>query len=423
MRVQSGSYALAMGAAPIELDDARRIVLEYAAPLASERVALDETLGRVLAEQVRSVGPLPPFDSSAMDGFALRFADVRGATLRTPVTLQVVAESRAGHPSDRALAAGEAVAISTGAILPAGADAVVAVERTNASNGHVEVLAAVPHGNDVRRAGEDIGAQRPVLAAGSRVCPAELGVLASLGRAQLDCFERARVALLSTGDELVDLGGELPHGAIYDSNSHALAALAEQAGALVLSREHVRDEAAATSAAIARALRGADVVVICGGVSVGAHDHVKASLAELGVQEHFWRIALKPGKPTWFGTSGRTLVFGLPGNPVSAIVTFTLLVAPALRALSGDSPDAPRTEAAIACDYEKPAGRAHALRCRLRLTESGWRAEPTGAQGSHVLTSMLGADALALIPSQSVGVGGGERVTVELLAGARPGFG
>ncbi len=163
----------------------------------------------------------------------------------------------------------------------------------------------MPQGNDVRRAGEDIGARQSVLSAGPRLGPAELGVLASLGRAQLECFERARVAVISTGDELVEPGGELPRGSIYDSNSHALAALAAEAGATVHSRERVRDEAAATSAAIERALRSADVVVICGGVSVGAHDHVKASLAELGVQERFWRVALKPGKPTWFGTSGR----------------------------------------------------------------------------------------------------------------------
>jgi molybdopterin molybdotransferase len=411
-----------MGGALIEIDDARRAVLDAVAPLACERVELADALGRVLAEQVRSAGPLPPFDSSAMDGFALRCADVRAAGEREPVSLSVVGESRAGHPSQRAVGAGEAIAISTGAIVPAGADAVVPVERTNASNGHVEVLAPVPAGNDVRRAGEDIGAEQPVIGPGTLLGPAELGVLASLGRARLDCFERPRVAVLSTGDELVEPGEELPRGSIYNSNSYAVAALAREAGARVVASASVRDEPDATSSAISRALCAADVVVICGGVSVGAHDHVKASLAELGVEQRFWGVALKPGKPTWFGARARTLVFGLPGNPVSAIVTFTLLAAPALRALSGAPSDAARTTATLACDYAKPAGRAHAVRCRLRASDGGWIAEPTGAQGSHVLSSMLGADALALIPSRSLGVSAGERVTIELLPGARPGL-
>jgi molybdopterin molybdotransferase len=412
-----------MGGALIEIDDARRAVLDAVAPLACERIALADALGRVLAEQVSSAGPLPPFDSSAMDGFALRCADVRDAGEREPVTLSVVGESRAGHPSQRAVGAGEAIAISTGAIVPAGADAVVPLERANASNGHVDVLAAVAPGNDVRRAGEDIRAGQPVIGPGTLLGPAELGVLASLGRAQLDCFELPRVSVLSTGDELVEPGDPLPRGSIYNSNSYAVAALAREAGARVLASASVRDEADATSSAISHALSGADVVVVCGGVSVGAHDHVKTSLAELGVEQRFWGVALKPGKPTWFGARGRTLVFGLPGNPVSAIVTFTLLAAPALRALSGAPSGSARTTAQFACDYAKPAGRAHAVRCRLRASDAGWIAEPTGAQGSHVLTSMLGADALALIPSQSLGVSAGERVAIELLPGARPGLG
>ncbi|HEX4483812.1 MAG TPA: gephyrin-like molybdotransferase Glp [Solirubrobacteraceae bacterium] len=412
-----------MNAELIEIDDARQRVLDCTTPLPSERVRLADALGRVLAEGVGSDGPIPPFDSSAMDGFALRFADVCEAGAERPVRLSVVAESRAGHPSARAVGAGEAVAISTGAIVPPGADAIVPVERTHAHNGHVDVLAAVPAGNDVRRAGEDIGAGQPVLAAGEVLGPAQLGVLASVGRAQLACSRRPRLALLTTGDELVEPGHELPRGSIYNSNSYAVAALAREAGAEVQPTATARDRTETTSAAISDALADCDVLVICGGVSVGAHDHVKASLAALGVEQRFWGVALKPGKPTWFGLRDRTLVFGLPGNPVSAIVTFTLFVAPALRALAGAAADAARTTATIAVDYAKPAGRAHAVRCRLRAGDTGWTAAPTGAQGSHVLTSMLDADALALIPSQSTGVRAGERVVVELLPGARPGFG
>ncbi len=404
----------------IEIDDARRAVLDAVRPLTYESERLADALGRVLAEDVRSVDPVPPFDSSAMDGFALRFADVRDADERRPATLTVVGESRAGHPCDRALGAGEAIAISTGAIVPDGSDAVVPLERTSARNGYVDVLAAVPEGNDVRRAGEDIGAGEAVIAAGTRLRPAHLGVLASLGRAEIRCFMRPRVSVLTTGDELVSPGRELPRGAIYNSNAYSVPALALDAGARVGLTTTVRDEPRATADGLVRALDTSDVVVICGGVSVGEHDHVRPTLAELGVAERFWGVALKPGKPTWFGVRDQTLVFGLPGNPVSAIVTFTLLVAPALRALAGAPAELRRTTALLGSDLEKRPGRAHAVRCRLRASERGWVAEPTGEQGSHVLTSMLDADALALLPSDSAGASAGERVAIELLPGARP---
>lgn len=416
------NYALAMAAPLIEIDDARRAVLDCTHPLTYESERLADALDRVLAEDVHSAGPVPPFDSSAMDGFALRCADVRDAVEGRPATLSVVGESRAGHPASRAVGSGEAVAISTGAIVPDGADAVVRVELTSARNGHVDVLAAVPAGNDVRRAGEDIGADELAVAAGTLLSPAHLGVLASLGRAEVRCFMRPRVSVLTTGDELVAPGRELPHGAIYNSNSYSVPALAREAGAHVGLTTTVRDEPRATAEALLRALDTSDVVVICGGVSVGEHDHVRPTLAELGVVKRFWGVALKPGKPTWFGVREQTLVFGLPGNPVSAMVTFALFVAPALRALAGAPAETPRTTALLAHDLAKRPGRAHAVRCRLRASEQGWVAEPTGAQGSHVLTSMLGADALAILPSDSAGASAGERVAIELLPGARPGF-
>jgi molybdopterin molybdotransferase len=182
----------------------------------------------------------------------------------------------------------------------------------------------------------------------------------------------------------------------------------------------VADDASSTRAAIAAGLERTDVLVLCGGVSVGVHDHVRAALAELGVHEHFWGVALKPGKPTLFAAHGRTLVFGLPGNPVSAMVTFILFVAPAVRALGGGAEPRRQTSATLSADCEKMPGRAHAVRCRLRLGEHGWEAEPTGAQGSHVLTSMLDADALAILPADSGTVAAGTRVTVELLPGVVP---
>lgn len=285
-----------------------------------------------------------------------------------------------------------------------------------------DVPDAVAAGSDVRRAGEDVGADELVIAAGTSLGPAHLGVLASLGHAEVRCFARPRVSVLTTGDELVAPGRELPPGAIYNSSSYSVPALAREAGANMGMTTTIRDEPRAMAEAIGRSLETSDVIVICGGMSVGAHDHVRATLARLDVSERFWGVALKPGEATWFGVRGRALVFGLPGNPVSAMVTFTLFVAPALRALAGASPDAARTTALLARDVAKQPGLAHALRCRLRASERGWIAEPTGEQGSYVLTSMLDADALAILPSASAGATSGEPVAVELLPGARPGM-
>jgi molybdopterin molybdotransferase len=376
---------------------------------------LGAALGRVLAEDVTAQVAVPPFDSSAMDGFAVRAADVAGAGPSRPVRLRLVGESRAGRPAEVAVASGEAVAISTGALLPDDADAIVRVEDARTDDGHIEALAAVRAGADVRRAGEDIEAGRTVIARGTVLGPAELGVLASLARDPVAVGERPRCSVLVTGDELRDATDELAPGAIRDTNSLSTAALVRRTGAELVRCARVRDEAAATERAIAGAVSESDAVVICGGVSVGAHDHVRPSLASLGAEQVFWGVALKPGRPTWFGTLDGVPVFGLPGNPVSAMVTFVLLAAPALRALQGAAPDPLRTQAILDADYDKPQGRAHAVRCRLRLGDDGWHAMPTGAQGSHVLTSMLDADALALIPSDVTALGAGSRVEVELL--------
>ena len=411
-----------MTATLTEIDDARRIVLEHAGALEDEPVALADADGRVLAVDVDSAAPIPPFDNSAMDGFALRCTDVAGAGPRTPVALLIAGESRAGHPARQTVGPDQAVAISTGAMLPAGADAVVAVEQTRTRDGHVEILTEVAPGDYVRLAGEDILTGQRVLTRGTRLGAAELGVLASLGQVEVRCSRRPRVAVITTGDELVAPGSELTPGAIHDANAHSVPALARQLGAEPGSVVTVPDDAQATRHALADALDQADVVVICGGVSVGVHDHVRPSLAALGVDEHFWGVALRPGKPTWFGARGATLVFGLPGNPVSAMVTFTLFVAPALDALSGASSRERRARARLARNYTKSPGRAHAVRCRLLLDERGWQAEPTGDQRSHILTSMLGADALAIIPTASGDVPAGEHVEVELLPQMWPGL-
>ncbi|HYM53731.1 MAG TPA: gephyrin-like molybdotransferase Glp [Solirubrobacteraceae bacterium] len=398
----------------IEIEEARRLVLEHISPLPGESVALRAALGRVLAEDVASPEDVPAFDGSAMDGFAVRAADTRGAQPDSPVRLRVVAESRAGHPATSSLTAGQAIAVSTGAVIPTGADAVVRVEETRSGDGLVEVLCEVEAHHDMRHAGEDIRGGDSVLLSGVRLGPAELGVLASSARSTVICHRRPTVWILTTGDELIEPEEPLRPGAVRNSNAYSIPALAERAGAEVIGVTAVPDNPEVTRAAIARTLES-DVTVICGGVSVGAHDHVKQALGDLGVREIFWGVALKPGKPTWFGRHPGGLVFGLPGNPVSAMVTFALLVRPALHALSGAQPERRRTTARLDRDYEKSPGRAHAVRCRLQLREDGWHARPAERQGSHVLTSMLGADALAIIPTASGDVRAGERVEIELL--------
>jgi molybdopterin molybdotransferase len=390
----------------ITIDEARERVLSAVTRLGDEPVSLRHALGRVLAEEVSSTLPVPPFDSSAMDGFAV----VAGPAAE----LSVVGEARAGHPYSGLVSAGQAVRISTGAVVPDGADAVVPVERTRSVNEEVSVPESAP-GDNVRRAGEDIPLNAVVLRAGIQLGPAELGVAASVGRAELECAKKPRVAVLVTGDELTEPGTALGPGAIYSSNAYALGAQVERAGGDVVQRVTVPDDAEGTRRALEEAL-GADVVIVSGGVSVGPHDHVKPALRDLGAEERFWGVSLRPGKPTWFGVRGDTLAFGLPGNPVSAMVTFQLFVRPALAAAQGRAPDAPRLIATLERPIERNPHREQAVRVHLLPSQNGPMAAPTkDAQGSHVLTSMVGADGLALIAPGEGDAPAGERVEVELL--------
>ncbi len=386
---------------------ARAVVLATARSLESEPVPVREALGRVLAEMVVSTLDLPPFDSSAMDGYALVAGEAR--------TLAVRGESRAGRPSELALEPATAMRISTGAVIPRGAEAVVPLERTEPVEPECVRCPAVEAGANVRRAGEDLRAGTTVLSPGTTLDPAALGVLTALGRGGVACARRPRVAVVTTGDELREPGHELLPGQIYNSNSVALGAQARAAGGRVVSEAIAGDSSEATLAALRAALEVADVVCVSGGVSVGPHDHVKPALAELGVAERFWGVRLRPGRPTWFGAAGETLVFGLPGNPVSSMVTFHLFVRPALRRLQGAEPADTRTWAIADSPLSRNAAREQVLRCRLSARSDGWHVEPTGEQGSHRLTSMLDVGAFALVPAGEGAIAAGERVEVELL--------
>ncbi len=392
----------------ISIAEARERVLDETPTLLPEGVPIEYALGRVLAEDVTAAEDLPPFDSSAMDGFAV----IAGPAAE----LAVVGESRAGHPTDRPLEPGEAIRISTGAAIPPGADAVVPIERVEVQDGRV-LVPVTEAGANVRHSGEDLRRGEAVIAAGTEIGPAEVAMLAALGKPAARVGGVPRVAVLVTGDELVAPGEPLAPGQIRNSNGYAIAALASRAGARVTSRGAtiVRDDRAATEAALSEALDSADVVCVSGGVSVGPHDHVKPALAALGVEERFWGVRLKPGKPTWFGVRDGKLVFGLPGNPVSAMVTFHLFARPALRRLAGADPGDSRTTAIADVALPRAPERDQVIRCRLTLQGDGWHVEPTKAQGSHVLSSMLAAQAFALVDAGEGEIGAGERVGIELL--------
>lgn len=387
---------------------ARAIVERSVVPLGSEEIGIEHALGRILAEDVVAPHPVPPFASSAMDGFAVT-AGPAGRTLR------IAGEARAGHPSRKSVRRGTAIAISTGAAMPDGADAVLQVELTSRPDpDHVTLSDDVAPGRNVRPAGDDMAAGAVVLRAGTRLGPAELGVAVSAGRATVRAGEQPSVAVVATGDELADPGEPLGPGQIHNSNAITLAGLAMHAGARVFTVTGAADTLADTEEALAVALEEADVVVISGGVSVGPHDHVKPALERLAVEQAFWRVALRPGKPTWFGHRDGTLVFGLPGNPVSAMVTFLLFARPALHALQGAPFAQPTRTARIATPVTRNPHRDEAIRVSLRTDDQGTIvATPTGPQGSHILSSMVAADGLALVERGAEPLPAGAPVSVE----------
>jgi molybdopterin molybdotransferase len=375
----------------LTLEEAQERVLAFARPLPAELVPIGEANGRVAAEHVRAQVDLPPFASSAMDGFAVRAADLPGA-------LQIVGESAAGQPFAGQLEPGSAAAISTGAVVPDGSDTVVPVERVFIQDNRVEIAAALERGSNVRPRGGDVAAGEVVVPAGIRLTPARIAAAAAAGVASLSCGCSPRVAVLATGSELVAPGVALGPGEVYEANGFMLATALEAAGARVAPEPPAADDEAALRAALERGL-GADALVTSGGVSVGEHDLVRAVERELGVEEVFWRVAIKPGKPVSFGVRGRTLVFGLPGNPVSALVGCELFVKPALRALQGLADPLPRFEPGrLAVGLRRSEDRDEFVRARSRVEGETVVLEPVAGQESHMIVRASAADALVHVP-------------------------
>ena len=397
----------------VSIDEARNAVLEHVKVLGSEEVFLDDALGRALAADARAPSDVPPFAASAMDGFAIRAAD----TIDGSAQLRVIGESKAGASAGVEVRRGTAVRISTGAPIPEGADAVVPQELTTSEDSTVAVNGQIAIGYHIRDAGEDIRAGELVVPAGCLLGPAELGVLASMNIPRPRVVRRPRVAIAGTGDELTDPGKPLKPGAIRDSNGPALGGAVHRAGAELVTRMRVGDDLEATVAVLGAGLRDVDMLITTGGVSVGPHDHVRPALKRLGFREVFAGVTMKPGRPTTFavGEDG-TLVFALPGNPVSALVGFRLFVVPALDAMLGRETVIHPVNAVA--DEELPGsfGRTTIVRCRTTLHDDGWHVRPTKSQDSHILTSMLGVDALALVPADREQIAPGEPVEIEFVS-------
>lgn len=400
-----------MASQPVTIAEARGIVLERVRTLDAVTLAVEDARGSVLAAPVMAASDIPPFASSAMDGYAVE----TGPAGRT---LEVIAESRAGSPSDRTVGQGHAIRVSTGAAIPAGTGGVIRQEDVEDLGHAIRTRAPTSAGEHIRQAGEEMRASAPVLTAGTLLGTAELGAVVSAGAGTVTVARRPHVAVACTGDELRDPGEPLGPGEIHNSNGPMLRSLAQQAGAAASAWERLPDEPAVTRHALARSLDQADVLVISGGVSVGPHDHVKPALAALGVEELFWGVSLQPGRPTWFGVRDTKLVFGLPGNPVSAVVTFTLFVRPALGAMQGLVPrPALDSQGRLAVAVTRNPEREQAVRVRVQRRDGTLAVTPTGPQGSHLISSLLGADALAFIPPGEGELPAGTVVALEELVG------
>jgi molybdopterin molybdotransferase len=394
-------------------------ILAAVRPISPIELGLLEAAGTVLAEDVTAMHPLPSFDNSAMDGYAVRSADVARATAGHPVTLPVAGEVVAGDTGAYAVTPGAALRITTGAQLPGGADAVVPVEWTDGGTAKVEVRQAAAPGHAIRRSGEDLRAGERVLATGTKIGPVQLGLLAAAGRACVRVRPRPRVAVLSTGNELTEPGSPLAPGRIWDSNSFMLTAAARQAGALAYRHGAVADDPRELISVIEDQLVRADLLITSGGVSMGGeHDVVKASLSRLGTVE-FTKVAMQPGMPQGFGVVGRdnTPIFTLPGNPVSAYVSFQLFVRPALAALQESQPERLRAlRAVLTGPLRSPAGKRSFARARL----DGTAVSPLSGQGSHRLAALADANALIIVPEPVTEMAEGEEAEVWCLPEGSP---
>jgi molybdopterin molybdotransferase len=399
----------------IEIGEAQQRVLEEVPILGRERIHILEALGRVLAQDVTAIQDVPAADNSAMDGYSIRHDDVVEATSSRPVKLRLIGESPAGRPFKGKVARGEAVRVLTGGLIPEGADSVIMVEDTEREGNDIACFRNPGLAAHIRRKGEEVRADEVVLHVGTIIRPPEVGMLATLGHAYVHVYQRPIVAILSTGDELVDLDEPLSEGKIVCSNSYSLASQTIECGAIPISLGIASDEETDQREKIREGLR-ADVIVTSGGVSVGKYDLVKETLSNLGMRVKFWKVAMKPGKPLIFGTIGSKPVFGLPGNPTSAMISFEQFVRPALLKMMGHANlFRPLIEATLAQDMNIVGNRLHLVRCKIFEKDGEMMAVATGTQSPGALRSMVLADGLMILPASEGPFTAGRQVKVQLL--------
>ena len=399
---------------PLQATEAQHLILHSVIALGVETVQLDQSVGRVLAQEIHANRDLPPYDVSAMDGFALRSADLAGV----PVVLEIIEDIKAGDLPGKILQTGQCARIMTGAPVPVGADAVIRVEETQEAGATaVRINKAVKPGNDIRLRGENMKDGDVVLTAGTEITPGIIGVLATVKAARFSVFRRPRVAILSTGNELEGMDEAVDLNKIPNANSYALMAQVQALGIEPVLLGIARDDPAELEQYLKRGLEY-DVLLVSGGTSVGVHDYVRPTIEKLGVEMKFWRLAIRPGHPLAFGMTHKTAVFGLPGNPVSSMVCFEQFVIPALRQMMGNKRWYRRTVTArVAHDVKFRPGRTEFIRVQLTRDDNGYIASSTGTQSSGVLLSMARADGLMVIPSDSTGLAAGAQVVVQLLDG------
>jgi len=379
-----------------------------------EKVPTAKCLNRILASDIYSTIDVPGYANSAMDGYAVKASDLPS---QASARLKIAATVYAGAPIEQTILSGECARIMTGAPMPPGTDSVIMQEQVLLQGDHIEIQAGHSAGQHVRHAGEDIQRGQSVLSAGKRIGPAEMGLIASVGVSQVSVFRRPRIAFFSTGDELAALGTALKPGQIYDSNRYTLIGQLGKIDADIIDMGVVVDKPEAVEQALSDAANKAEILITTGGVSVGDADYVKAGLEKLG-QVNFWKIAMKPGRPLAFGRIGKCLFFGLPGNPVSSMVTFMQFVLPAIRKRAGESEkQILHFNATCTSDLIKRSGRMEFQRATLSWDEQkGLLANTSGKQESHLLTSMSRSNAFILLPPESTGVKAGEQVTVQLFS-------
>jgi molybdopterin molybdotransferase len=399
----------------ISVEDALNQILEVIVPLGREKVSILDSIGRVINEDIYANRNIPPRDNSAMDGYAVRWEDTRGASISKPAILKVIEDIPAGTIPRKSVGTGESSRIMTGAPIPDGSNAVVRVEDTEKDGQRVKVFVKAKEGQDIRPAGEDVREGELVISQGNVIRPAEIGMLAALGRSFISVYQRPLIAVVATGDELVDIDENPTSWQIISSNSYSIAAQIIDCGAISLQIGIAKDKRGDLVSKFKAALR-ADIIVSSGGVSVGDYDLVKDVMKEVGNQMKFWQVAMRPGKPLAFGSMNGIPVFGLPGNPVSSMVSFEQFVRPSILKMMGHKNLFRRiVRATLKDDITKKKGTRHFIRARVNYENGKYFATTTGEQGSGILKSMVMANGLIILPEYAASVKKGEEVSIQLI--------